>query len=97
MYGAGATELDALEALHPGELHRILVAEIERNYDTTLDGRIDDVAGNIETEIDQVNAAVDAEFEPELAALQAEIAALNERIRLHHHGRERALCPSARY
>jgi len=28
--GSGATELDALEALHPGELERILVAEIER-------------------------------------------------------------------
>ena len=26
---SGATELDALEALHPGELERILVAEIE--------------------------------------------------------------------
>jgi hypothetical protein len=29
-FGHGATELDALEALYPGELRRILVAEIER-------------------------------------------------------------------
>jgi hypothetical protein len=39
-FGEGATELDALEALHPGELRRILVSEIERYYDTTLNDRI---------------------------------------------------------
>jgi hypothetical protein len=32
-FGEGATELDALEALHPGELRRILVREIERFHD----------------------------------------------------------------
>ena len=36
-FGDGATELDALEALHPGELGRILVQEIERYYDATLE------------------------------------------------------------
>ena len=32
-FGAGATELDALEALHPGELERIVAAGIERHLD----------------------------------------------------------------
>ena len=32
-FGEGATELDALEALHPGELHRILEREILRFHD----------------------------------------------------------------
>jgi hypothetical protein len=32
-FGEGATELDALEALHPGELERILVEHIHRYYD----------------------------------------------------------------
>ena len=32
-FGAGATELDALEALHPGKLARIVSAEIERYID----------------------------------------------------------------
>ena len=32
-FGAGATELDALEALHPGELARIVSREIERFID----------------------------------------------------------------
>ena len=35
-YGEGATELDALEALHPGVLARILEREIDRYYDATL-------------------------------------------------------------
>ncbi len=32
-FGAGATELDALEALHPGELRRIVEAAINRYWD----------------------------------------------------------------
>ena len=32
-FGAGATELDALEALHPGELHRVVEAAINRYWD----------------------------------------------------------------
>ena len=35
-FGEGATELDALEALHPGELAWILEREILRYYDTDL-------------------------------------------------------------
>lgn len=38
-FGAGATELDALEALHPGELGEIVEAEACRYIDTTLDNR----------------------------------------------------------
>jgi hypothetical protein len=41
-YGEGATELDALEALHPGELRRILKQEICRYYDDGLDDRIEE-------------------------------------------------------
>jgi hypothetical protein len=41
-YGEGATELDALEALHPGELRRILEQEILRYYDVDLDHHIED-------------------------------------------------------
>ena len=43
-FGAGATELDALEALHPGVLRDILVAEIERYYDGSLNEQIEEVA-----------------------------------------------------
>ncbi len=40
-FGAGATELDALEALHPGELGKIVEAEVFRYLDPTLQSRVD--------------------------------------------------------
>jgi hypothetical protein len=40
-FGEGATELDALEALHPGALRRILVDEIARYYDRSLNARVE--------------------------------------------------------
>jgi hypothetical protein len=43
-YGEGATELDALEAIYPGALRRILMCEIERYCDTGLSGKIARVA-----------------------------------------------------
>jgi hypothetical protein len=39
-YGEGATELDALEALHPGELARLLEAEINNFLDAGLASRV---------------------------------------------------------
>lgn len=39
-FGEGATELDALEALRPGELRRILEKAIRTYYDMSLPGRI---------------------------------------------------------
>lgn len=40
-YGEGAIELDALEALYPGELHNILASELDRYYDHTLPKRLE--------------------------------------------------------
>jgi hypothetical protein len=42
-FGEGATELDALEALHPGELTRIVENEVCRYIDTTLPSRVAEV------------------------------------------------------
>ena len=39
-FGVGATELDALEALHPGELARLLNAELDNWLDTGLQRRV---------------------------------------------------------
>jgi hypothetical protein len=46
-HGEGANELDALEALHPGELGRMLVEEIERYYDDDLQDQIDDTESGL--------------------------------------------------
>jgi len=53
----GATELDALEALHPGELNRILEREIERYYDDTLEDQIEDAVSDVQAELDRINGA----------------------------------------
>jgi hypothetical protein len=40
IFGVGATELDALEAIHPGELARLLEAEIDNFLDSNLKQRV---------------------------------------------------------
>ena len=40
-FGEGATELDALEALHPGALRRTVEDEVERFHDATLGERVE--------------------------------------------------------
>jgi hypothetical protein len=80
-FGEGATELDALEALHPGALREIIVAEIERYYDTELDEGVADVAAGIDEDIDFANATVHEQYGDEIAALERDCAELEERRR----------------
>jgi hypothetical protein len=54
-FGEGATELDALEALRPGELRNILVREVERYFDTTLDRRLARVIHKVESDLSRIN------------------------------------------
>lgn len=53
-HGAGAVELDALEALRPGELARIVMAEIEKYYDPTLKQRAKERRRQLEDDLDQL-------------------------------------------
>ena len=57
-FGAGATELDALEALHAGTLREILVAEIERFHDPDFAGEWSDAVDEIERDLDEVTEEV---------------------------------------
>jgi hypothetical protein len=57
-FGDGVVELDALEALHPGELARILEAEILRYYDTTLGEQIEDIGSEVRHDLDKINNQV---------------------------------------
>lgn len=70
-YGEGATELDALEALHPGVLQRILVAEIERYRNPDHTAKVAQACLDFERELDELNEAVTAEFEEQLAVVEA--------------------------
>jgi hypothetical protein len=80
-YGEGATELDALEALYPGELRNTLVEEVESYRDRDLDDEIEEVASDLNDRIDEINQAAVENYAQEIAALEADQAALNERRR----------------
>jgi hypothetical protein len=71
-FGEGATELDALEALHPGELERILQQEINRYYDADLEANIEDVAGEVDSELTEINTKVRKRHAKAIAGLKAE-------------------------
>jgi len=71
-YGEGATELDALEALHPGELQRIIEREVEKYFDRSLNGRVRETAAEVEHSILKINRRVHAEHRAEIKKLDAE-------------------------
>jgi hypothetical protein len=79
-FGAGATELDALEAIVPGELERILRREIRRYYDVSLNERIWRASEPLEDEIAEINAATRAEHEPQIAELREEWAEIEKAV-----------------
>ena len=69
-FGVGATELDALEALHPGELARLLEAEIDNFLDGDLGRRVRLARGEEMIELNEIEAEVKAEHADEIAALE---------------------------
>ena len=71
-FGDGVVELDALEALHPGELARILEAEILRYYDTTLGEQIEDIGSEVRRDILEINNQVRRKHTRAIKELEAE-------------------------
>jgi len=94
--GGGATELDALEALHPGALRRILVEEIERYYDDTLNGRINETFAEVSGEFNEVNDEVLAEHQTEFDQVKKQHAALNELVAERLRAVEKEFAPRYR-
>ncbi len=79
-FGEGATELDALTALHPGIVQR----EIERYYDYGLAGRWNLAKADIEGELERISDEVQGAYATELANIAAAYRDLNSRTaRLH--------------
>ena len=68
-FGVGAAELDALEALHPGVLREILVANIERYYDTDIESKVDEAIDNYRTELESAVEQVRQRHASELEAI----------------------------
>ncbi len=70
-YGEGAVELDALEALYPGELQNVLSQCIEYYYDTTLAERTQEVQARLERDLGLIWQQVTSRFSGDVEALRA--------------------------
>ena len=79
-FGEGATELDALEALHPGKLEEMVESWIASYRDDTLQDRIDEIETDVENEIYPINDEVHEAHAEAIAALEAAKEACNAAI-----------------
>ena len=75
-HGEGQVELDALEALYPGELGEIVEGAILQYYDPTLQERTREMYEEIEEDLSERREAVIASHQDDLDALQADYDAL---------------------
>jgi hypothetical protein len=75
-HGEGAVELDALEALYPGELEAVLSQYIECYYDTSLDERVERVEGQVQDRLVSIREQVLAPFQADVQALYEEYTQL---------------------
>jgi hypothetical protein len=69
-FGEGATELDALEALHPGELHRIVEEAVLQFVDPDLKDRQEADAATIEEDLREIEEEIYDEFEDEITTVK---------------------------
>lgn len=91
-YGVGATELDALEALHPGLMARILRSELDRYYDHDLYWRVSQAKDDIYSELNQAADFVLSDVEDEIDELREEYEAIKKEMatRLASYNKRRA-------
>lgn len=71
-HGEGAVELDALEALYPGELVSVLGQSIESYYDTSLDERVREVEYEVQARLERIHTQVVDRFAEDIDALRRE-------------------------
>jgi hypothetical protein len=73
--------LDVLEALHPGELRKLLLAAILRYYDGNLGRAIDRALEDAEMQLSEIRADVIREFTDECDEIRDERLALDREIK----------------
>ncbi|HEY6406512.1 MAG TPA: hypothetical protein VIY29_03480 [Ktedonobacteraceae bacterium] len=78
LFGEGAVELDALEALYPGELQRVLEGCIEYYFDPTLEQRTRDMQARVERDLSLIWQQVTARFAGDIEMLRAVHAQLQQ-------------------
>lgn len=71
-FGIGATELNALEAIHPGEMQQIVDAEISRYIDPTLDRRVQEVKWRLHDHLREIEEKAMEPYSEEIEVLEDE-------------------------
>lgn len=81
-FGEGATELDALEALFPGALGRIVTEAIDRYRQPTAEARDENrsIAAQTRAGLEEIRYGVLAEFDEEISDLRHAFDAMRARI-----------------
>jgi hypothetical protein len=83
-HGEGATELDALEALHPGLLRDLILTELRRYHDPTLDDRVDaafhEAFQPLSDEVEALNNSVVPGYDDEIAELRDGLREITEAL-----------------
>lgn len=77
-HGEGAVELDALEALYPGELEHILSQHMEMYFDTSLYDRVQQARRQAEQELSLIWQQVTGRFSEDVAVLREEYEQLEQ-------------------
>jgi len=78
-HGEGAVELDALEAIHPGELERIVEEAIRPYRDMDLESRLGDAAYQASVEAGNAWMEATEDIQNEAKQFQAEVQAVLDR------------------
>lgn len=76
VHGQGVVELDALEALYPGELSDILAQHLKQWYDLTLPARANSALNEFDYNLDQRRDDILDEYQDRLKRLSASYATL---------------------
>ncbi|HYU76837.1 MAG TPA: hypothetical protein VEL31_29570 [Ktedonobacteraceae bacterium] len=79
-HGEGAVELDALEALRPGELQQILRGYIERYYDYDLDARTREARAELERDYNQISREVVDNYQDQIGDLRSLLEQIHVKV-----------------
>jgi hypothetical protein len=80
LFGVGATELDALESLYPGELARLVDAEIDNWLDPNLNRRFNRVVSDLNLRLRQIVESVREQHADEIEALEQSFDEITQRF-----------------
>ncbi len=77
-HGEGAVELDALEALYPGELTSVLSQYIEEYYDASLDAQVAEVEAQLQERLEGLREQIVSRFADDIDLVREEHTQLRE-------------------